>query len=80
MGKEVREISRFFVASPRVFPLYVWRVSRTSLPTIIHPFVHVNVVVSESPSSHRPAKPRQGSFFMILNSQVGAHAAHMQTT
>ena len=33
MDKEVREISRFFVAPLRVFPLSVWRVSRTSLPT-----------------------------------------------
>ena len=34
MDKEVREISRFFFVAPlRVFPLSVWRVSRTSLPT-----------------------------------------------
>ena len=32
MGKEVREILRFCVASPRMFPLSVWRVSHTSLP------------------------------------------------
>ena len=31
MNKGVREISRFFVAPPRVFPLSVWRISRTSL-------------------------------------------------
>ena len=27
MDKRVREMSRFFVAPPRVFPLSVWRVS-----------------------------------------------------
>ena len=31
MDKRVREISRFFVAPPRVFPLSVWRVSRKLL-------------------------------------------------
>ena len=39
MGKEGREISRFFVAPPRVFPLSVWRVSRTSLTINLHPLV-----------------------------------------
>ena len=34
MDKEVREISRFFVAMPRGFLLSVWRVSQTSLTTI----------------------------------------------
>ena len=33
MGKEVREIS------PHVFPLSVWRVSRTSLTKNLHPLV-----------------------------------------
>ena len=41
MGKEVREISHFFVAPPRVFPLSFWRVSRTSLPKNLHPLVHI---------------------------------------
>ena len=31
MDKRVREISRFFVAPPRMFSLSVWRVSRTLL-------------------------------------------------
>ena len=32
MGKEVHEISRFFVASPHELALSFWRISRTSLP------------------------------------------------
>ena len=40
MGKEEREISRFFVASPLVFPLSVWCVSRTSLTKNLHPLVY----------------------------------------
>ena len=39
MDKEVREISRFFVAPPCSLPLSVWRVSRTSLPIILQSLV-----------------------------------------
>ena len=42
MGKEVREISRFYVAPPRELVLSVWRVSRTSLPKNLHPLVEAN--------------------------------------
>ena len=42
MGKEVREISRFYVAPPRELVLSVWRVSRSSLPKNLHPLVEAN--------------------------------------
>ena len=40
MDKRVREIARFFVAPPRVFPLSVWRVSRTLLSRNTSTLVH----------------------------------------
>ena len=40
MDKRVREISRLFVAPPRVFPLSVWRVSRTLLSSHTYAFIH----------------------------------------
>ena len=42
MGKEVHEISRFFVASPHELALSFWRISRTSLPKHLHPLVLYN--------------------------------------
>ena len=42
MGKEVGEIS------PHVFPLSVWRVSRTSLTKNLHPLVHLVPLTSSS--------------------------------
>ena len=45
MDKKVREISRFFAAPPRVFPLSVWCVSRKLLSRntsgLVHP--HANL-------------------------------------
>ena len=42
MDKRVCEISRFFVAPPRVFPLSVWCVSRTLLSRNISTIVYIS--------------------------------------
>ena len=47
MDKEVREISPFFVAPPRGFPLSIWRVSRTSLSTITSTLVLSKIISLE---------------------------------
>ena len=49
MGKEVREISHFFVAPPREFPLSIWRVSRTSFVVLIYTPQQQEDVVAAAP-------------------------------
>ena len=43
MDKRLREISRFFVAPPRVFPLSVRARSRASTDLFIHKFLHLSI-------------------------------------
>ena len=42
MDKSVREISRFYVAPPRVFPLSVRARFRASTHLFIHKFLHLS--------------------------------------
>ena len=61
LDKRLREISRFLVAPPRVFPLSVRARVRESTPHFIHKYLHLSIPVlkkccAKIPSSH-PALP-----------------------
>ena len=60
MGKEMREISRFFVVLPREFPLSLLRVSRTSLPTNIHSSVEREREISRERYLERERERERG--------------------
>ena len=43
----VREISRFYVATPRVFPLYVRARFRASMHLFIHKYLHLSSILGK---------------------------------
>ena len=47
MDKRLREILRFFVAPPRVFPLSVQARFRASMHLFIHKYLHLSILANQ---------------------------------
>ena len=79
MDKRLREISRFFVAPPRVFPLSVRARSCASTDLFIHKFLHLSINVRTATQCKQEEKCSYARF-TLLQCLCASAKSHIMST